>query len=54
MATADVVAVEDSRCLTMGREDFLAFFSKDYRIGLRMESQANYRLGKELFVSRRR
>ena len=54
VATADVVAVEDSRCLTMGREDFLTFFSKDYRIGLRMETQASYRLGKDLFIARQR
>ena len=49
--TADVVAVEDSRCLLMGREDFLAFFSRDFRIGLRMEMQASRRLGKDLFRS---
>lgn len=54
VATADVVAVEDSRCLTMAREDFLAFFSKDYRIGLRMENQASYRLGKNLFGPQKR
>ncbi len=50
-ATADVVAVEESRCLLMGREDFLAFFSRDFRIGLRMETQASRRLGKDLFRS---
>jgi CRP-like cAMP-binding protein len=51
--TADVVAVEESRCLIMGREDFLAFFSRDFRIGLRMETQATQRLGKNMFASRR-
>lgn len=51
--TADVVAVEESRCLIMGREDFLVFFSRDFRIGLRMEAQASQRLGKGMFTSRR-
>jgi CRP-like cAMP-binding protein len=51
--TADVVAVEESRCLIMGREDFLVFFSRDFHIGLRMESQASQRLGKNMFASRR-
>ncbi len=51
-ATADVVAVEESRCLTMSREHFLGFFAQDYRIGLRMEALAAQRLGKRLFVSR--
>jgi CRP-like cAMP-binding protein len=51
-ATADVVAVEESRCLTMVRSDFLRFFATDYRIGLRMESLAGRRLGSSLFVSR--
>jgi len=51
-ATADVVAIEESRCLTMGRADFLGFFAKDYRIGLRMEALAVDRLGARLFVSR--
>lgn len=54
VATADVFAVEDSRCLTMGQADFLAFFSKDYRIGLRMENQASDRLGKDLFKTQQR
>jgi CRP-like cAMP-binding protein len=51
-ATANVVAVEESRCLTMSREAFLGFFAKDYRIGLRMEALAAQRLGSRLFVSR--
>ncbi len=33
-ATADVYAVEESRCLTMTRTDFQQFFARDYRIGL--------------------
>jgi CRP-like cAMP-binding protein len=51
-ATADVVAVEESRCLTMSRQDFLGFFAKDFRIGLRMEALAAQRLGSGLFRSR--
>lgn len=51
-ATADVVAVEESRCLTMSRADFLGFFAKDFRIGLRMEALAAQRLGSRLFVPR--
>lgn len=33
----DVVSLEESRCLMMYRDDFLEFFSSDYRISLRME-----------------
>lgn len=51
-ATANVVAVEESRCLTMSRQDFLGFFAKDFRIGLRMEALAAERLGSHLFRSR--
>jgi CRP-like cAMP-binding protein len=51
-ATANVVAVEESRCLTMSREAFLGFFAKDFRIGLRMEALAAQRLGSRLFKSR--
>jgi CRP-like cAMP-binding protein len=51
-ATADVFALEESRCLLMHRNDFLAFFAHDYRIGLRMEAIAIERRGTRLFVSR--
>ena len=51
-ATADVYAVEESRCLTMTRTDFQQFFSRDFRIGLRMEELAARRLGSSLFSSR--
>ncbi|HEY5080310.1 MAG TPA: cyclic nucleotide-binding domain-containing protein, partial [Opitutaceae bacterium] len=51
-ATADVYAVEESRCLTMTRTDFLQFFARDFRIGLRMEELAARRLGASLFSSR--
>ena len=51
-ATADVVAVEESRCLTMSHKDFLEFFAKDFRIGLRMEALGTQRRGAQLFVSR--
>ncbi|HRJ48307.1 MAG TPA: cyclic nucleotide-binding domain-containing protein, partial [Opitutaceae bacterium] len=50
--TADVFAVEDSRCLVMSRADFLAFFARDYRIGLRIEALAAHRRGGKLFSSR--
>ncbi len=50
--TADVFAVEDSRCLVMSRADFLAFFARDYRIGLRIEALAAHRRGGQLFSSR--
>lgn len=52
VATADVVAVEDSRCLVMSRADFLAFFARDYRIGLRIEALATQRRGEKIFSSR--
>jgi CRP-like cAMP-binding protein len=52
LATADVFALEESRCLLMHRNDFLAFFAHDYRIGLRVEALAVARLGARLFVSR--
>jgi CRP-like cAMP-binding protein len=48
-ATADVVAIEESRCLTMARSDFLRLFASDSRIGMRMESLAARRLGTESF-----
>lgn len=51
-ATADVVAVEDSRCLVMSRADFLTFFARDYRIGLRIEALATQRRGGKIFSSR--
>jgi CRP-like cAMP-binding protein len=50
--TADVVALEESRCLTLNRPDFLALFAKDFRIGLRMEAVAGQRLGADVFKSR--
>jgi CRP-like cAMP-binding protein len=52
VATATVVAIEEGRCLTMGRADFQEFFAKDFRIGLRMEALAAKRLGSRLFLSR--
>lgn len=51
-ATADVVAVEESRCLVLERGDFLEFFAQDFHIGLHMEALAEKRLGAELFASR--
>ena len=50
--TADVVAVEDSRCLVMSRADFLTFFARDYRIGMRIEALATQRRGEKIFSSR--
>jgi CRP-like cAMP-binding protein len=47
-----VVAIEDSRCLTLDRADFLSFFARDFRIGMRMEALAVERLGARIFVSR--
>lgn len=47
-ATANVIAVEASRCLVMSRADFLAFFARDYRIGLRIEALATQRLGERI------
>jgi CRP-like cAMP-binding protein len=51
-ATADVVAVEEGRCLVLERGDFLEFFAQDFHIGLHMEALAEQRLGAELFASR--
>lgn len=51
-ATANVIAVEESRCLVMSRADFLAFFARDYRIGLRIEALANERRGERILHSR--
>ncbi len=52
-ATADVVAIEESRCLLLSRADFLEFFSRDFRIGLRIEAVAGQRLGAKVFSRRR-
>jgi CRP-like cAMP-binding protein len=51
-ATATVVAVEESRCLALCRTDFLELFARDFRVGLRMEAQAELRLGASVFASR--
>jgi CRP-like cAMP-binding protein len=51
-ATADVLAIEEGRCLTMGRTDFLALFTRGFRIALRMEAIAGQRLGADVFISR--
>ena len=40
LAIADVIAIEESRCLAMGRDDFLEFFARDFRVGLRMGALA--------------
>lgn len=52
IATADVIALEESRCLVMTRADFLTFFARDYRMGLRIEALATQRRGERLFSSR--
>jgi hypothetical protein len=46
-----VIAVEESHCLMKSRADFLAFFARDYRIGLRIEALATQRRGARLFRS---
>jgi CRP-like cAMP-binding protein len=51
-ATADVVALEEGRCLTMGRTDFLALFARGFRIAIRMEAIAGQRLGTDVFISK--
>lgn len=51
-ATADVVAVEECRCLMMSRTDFLALFTRGFRIALRMEAIAGERLGTDVFIAR--
>lgn len=51
-ATATVVALEESRCLVLNRQDFLALFAQDFRLGLRLEAQAGHRLGAKVFVPR--
>lgn len=51
-ATATVVAIEECRCLVLGRKDFLELFARDFRIGLRLEALARQRLGSTLFASR--
>jgi CRP-like cAMP-binding protein len=51
-ATADVVALEEGRCLTMARADFLALFTRGFRIALKMEAIAGQRLGTDVFISR--
>lgn len=51
-ATATVVALEESRCLALSRADFIEMFARDFRLGLRIEAQAEQRLGAGLFASR--
>jgi len=36
-ATVDVVATEESRCLVLGRDEFLAFAARDREVATRME-----------------
>lgn len=49
LSTADVVAVEDSRCLTVHKSEFLKFFSSDFLIGLQFEEIGTKRLREPLF-----
>ena len=44
LATVDVVATEDSRCLVLERDDFLAFAKRDPEVGTRMEQLIAHRL----------
>lgn len=39
-ATADVVAVEESRCLALSWHEFFDFFSRDFRLALRIDTRA--------------
>jgi CRP-like cAMP-binding protein len=45
VATVDVVAGEESRCLVLGRSDFVPFFAQDFRLGLHLQAIAEQRLG---------
>ncbi len=43
-ATADVIALRDSRCLQIGREDFIRFISHDFLTGMAIEQTLQARL----------
>ncbi len=49
LATADVIAVEPSRCLVLQKSDFLSLMGQDIELALQMEHIASRRLGRPVF-----
>jgi CRP-like cAMP-binding protein len=49
IGTADVVAREDSACISVHRNDFLNFIGKDFLIGMQIESVSSKRLKHPVF-----
>jgi len=48
-ATADIVALTDTRCLVVQRRDFLEFLAKDFFVGLQFEEISSKRLKHPIF-----
>ncbi|WOO40773.1 cyclic nucleotide-binding domain-containing protein [Rubellicoccus peritrichatus] len=48
-ATADIVAITESRCLVVQRRDFLQFISTDFLVGLQFEDISSKRLKHPIF-----
>lgn len=48
-ATADIVAITESRCLVVQRRDFLHFISTDFLVGLQFEEISSKRLKHPIF-----
>ena len=49
VSTADVIAVESSRCLSLHKQEFLKFLGQDFFIGLQFERIGSKRLGHPIF-----
>lgn len=49
LATADIVAVEPTRCLVLQKSDFLNLMGQDVELALQMEHVASVRFGRPIF-----
>ncbi len=49
LATADIIAAEQTRCLVLQKSDFLALMGQDIELALQMEHVASARFGRPIF-----
>jgi CRP-like cAMP-binding protein len=49
ISNADVVAREESKCISVHKHDFLRFIGKDFLIGMQVESISSKRLKHPIF-----
>jgi cAMP-dependent protein kinase regulator len=49
LATADIIAAEQTRCLVLQKSDFLALMGQDVELALQMEHIASRRFGRPIF-----